>query len=113
MAWWRGAKDWVVEKAAPRLLNQGAIKPYGKMTSLKLDSKTKRLELELELKGEQEPISVQIPHYELLPDGEQTVVLFEDVLTSREWLTVLARRFVVGKRIPLPKELDAILKSVL
>jgi hypothetical protein len=107
-----GAKDWLVEKAGMALLNQAVLKPYGTLTQLKLDTTARTIEAELELKGEAQPVQLQVREYELCEqDGRATVVL-KDVHTSREWLTTLMGNFVVGKEFTLPDSVKKFLPMI-
>lgn len=98
-----GAKDWLVEKAALVMINQALLKPYGTMTSLKLDTTARSISAEVQLNGELEPWVVQIPEYELIEEEGRAFVVIKSISTSRDWLTRLARDFGVGRRLELPE----------
>src|SRR6476469_7266398 len=97
-----GAKDWLMEKAAVAMLNQSLLQPYGLLTKLKLDTQRRSIDAELELKGEAQPVRIQIHEYELEEAGNEFYFLIRNVSTSREWLTVLARNFAVDRRLEVP-----------
>ena len=67
------------------------------MTELSIDTKNKRVCVRLELLGEKELIDVEILRYSLKEKGETTYITIEEVTSSREWLTVALREFVVGQ----------------
>ena len=96
-------KDWLINKTVPTVLNDSILKPYGELTSLNFDSRERRAEGELLLKGEREPIRIRIGNYDLFQEADQTIIVINSFLASREWLTRLAERFIVGKRFELPK----------
>jgi len=98
------SKDKLVQKTAPSLLNKSFLTPYGRVTDLKLNSQSKALEVTLELKGEREPVRIEVHNYELLKENGRCFVILKDVSTSREWLTALARNLAVGKRLEVPSE---------
>ena len=80
------------------------------MTELSIDTKTKLIRVRLELLGENEPIDVEILRYSLREKGETTYITIEDATSSREWLTVALREFVVGQDLALPAKAGAVLK---
>lgn len=80
------------------------------MTELSIDTKKKLIRVRLELLGENEPIDVEISRYSLKEKGETTYITAEDATSSREWLTVALREFVVGQDLPVPAKAAAVLK---
>ena len=82
----------------------------GQMTELSIDTKNKRVRVRLELLGEKEPIDVEILRYSLKEEGETTCITIEEVTSSREWLTVALREFIVGQDLALPAKAGAVLK---
>ncbi len=108
-----GAKDWLVEKAGMAMLNQAVLRPYGSLTSLKLDTTARTIEAELELKGETQPVRLHVREYELRERDGRALLLLKDVHTSREWLTTLLRDFAVDKEFELPESVRKFLPMVL
>ena len=86
------------------------LRSIGQMTELSIDTKNKRVRLRLELLGEKEPIDVEILRYSLKGKGETTRITIEEVSSSREWLTLALREFVVGQDLALPAKAGAVLK---
>ena len=80
------------------------------MTELSIDTKKKRIRVRLELVGEKEPIDVEILRYSLKGKGETAHITIEEATSSREWLTVALREFVVGQDLPVPAKAAAVLK---
>ena len=80
------------------------------MTELSIDTKTKKVCLRLELLGEKEPIDVEVLRYSLKEKAETTHITIEEVNSSREWLTVALREFVVGQDFPIPAKAAVVLK---
>ena len=97
-----GARDWLIEKTVRVALNQTALAPYGEMTALRLNSSECTAEADVLLKGETVPITVRVLEYQILREDERVSVIVKEISTSREWLTNLARRFIVGKPFELP-----------
>ena len=80
------------------------------MTELSIDTKNKRVRVRLELLGEKEPIDVEILRYSLKEKGETICITIEEVTSSREWLTLALREFIVGQDLALPAKAGAVLK---
>ena len=86
------------------------LRSIGQMTELSIDTQNKRVCVRLELLGENEPIDVEILRYSLKEKGENTCITIEEVTSSREWLTVALREFVVGQDLAIPAKAAAVLK---
>lgn len=104
MGFFSDAKDRLVESAALPVLNNAWLKPFGRATSLKIDSSSKTAELCLELNGEQTPITIKVQDYELLQEPNGTFIVLKSVTASREWMTAMAREYLVGRRLAVPSE---------
>jgi len=86
------------------------LRGIGEMTELSIDTKKKQVRVRLELLGEKEPIDVEIIRYRLKVKGESTHIMIEEVTSSRQWLTVALREFVVGQDLALPDKAAALLQ---
>jgi hypothetical protein len=86
------------------------LRSIGEMTELSIDTKKKLIRVRLELLGESKPIDVEILRYSLKEKGETTYITIEEVTSSREWLTLALREFVVGQDLALPAKAVAVLK---
>ena len=93
-----------------RLATNIKLRLIGEMTELSIDTKTKRVHVRLELLGEKEPIDVEILRYTLKEKGETTYITIEEATSSREWLAIALREFVVGKDLALPAKAGVVLK---
>ena len=80
------------------------------MTELSIDTKKKLIRVRLELLGENEPIDVEILRYSLKEKGEATYITIEEVTSSRQWLAVALREFLVGQDLAIPAKASAVLK---
>jgi hypothetical protein len=105
------SKDATLASAVRFAINT-KLRSIGIMTELSIDTKNKRVRLRLELLGEQEPIDVDILRYSLKEKGETTYITIEEATSSREWLTVVLREFIVGQDFALPAKAGAVLKLV-
>lgn len=79
------------------------------MTTLQIDSANKKATLDLELKGETQPLRVTIDCYELTTLGEKTFLEIKELTTSREWINILAKEFFKGKKFEVPEVVKAVL----
>jgi hypothetical protein len=104
MGFFSDSKDRMVEAAAVPMLNKAWLKPLGQATSLKLDSTSKSAEITLELKGEQTPVQIHVQEYEVLREPGGTFIVVKAVTTSREWMTAMAREYLVGRKLAVPPE---------
>jgi hypothetical protein len=100
--------SFVVERAVAHRLQ-----PYGRMLNLSIDSKTKRIRLEILLKGETEPLTVTIDEYQLTTAAGADFILIKKASASREWVDALLQDFAIGKTIPLPSKYANMAKSLL
>jgi hypothetical protein len=89
------------------------IKDYGKVIEFCLKPEKREIHLKVLLVGEKEPIDVDITGYDLVDDEVNPCIIINKCTTSKEWMTVLAEKFLCGKELPIPKDKFAILKSIL
>lgn len=90
---------------APGVLNSGILQPYGRITSFKLNSESRELDVTVELNGEVEPLRVHIQEYELIEEDGKMFLIIHRVVTSRAWLTALVRDLAVGRKLELPENI--------
>ena len=93
-----------------RVAINAKLRSIGEMTELSIDTKTKQVRVRLELVGEKEPIDVEILRYSLKDKGETTYITIEEATSSRQWLTVALREFIVGQDLAIPAKAGAVLK---
>lgn len=97
-----GAKD----KSISKLLLSSArqfLREYGEVLDLSLDTAARSISVEVLPIGEKEPIRVTVFGYGLATDASgRGWLTFEDLVVSRQWLTLLAARVLSDKRLPLP-----------
>jgi len=102
-------KDRVVENKALSILNESILQPYGKATSLRIDSSAKTIDLDLELRGETVLVQIQIKKYELIKEGGASYAVIKEIQTSRGWLTTLAEQHLLNRRLELPPQAAGLL----
>ena len=113
MGFFSDSKDRLLASFALPMLNNSWLKPYGQATDLKLNSTDKTLEITVQLRGETAPIRIEVQDYELREERGKTFVVIKQVTTSREWMTQLARNFLVGKELEVPAEVAGTLARAL
>ena len=71
-----------------------------KLESFSLSSRDKKVDLELSLEGEDQPLKAEI-RYSL---GAENVIVIRDITTSRKWITEALKLALLktGNRFPLP-----------
>jgi len=104
MGFFSDSKDRMIEAVALPMLNNAWLKPLGQATSLRLDSGNKSAEITLELKGEHTPLKIHVQEYEVIREPGGTFIIVKSVTTSREWMTAMAREYVVGRKLAVPPE---------
>lgn len=82
---------------------------FGVMTSLQIDSAKKTASLELDLKGETQPLRITISRYQVTREGGRSFIEIKELNTSREWVTSLARQLVKDKKFAVPEFADSVL----
>jgi hypothetical protein len=93
-----------------RVAINAKLRSMGEMTELSIDTKKKRVHMRLELLGEKEPVDVEILRYSLKGKGDATRLIIEEATSSREWLNVALREFVIGQELSIPAKASAVLK---
>jgi hypothetical protein len=96
-----GAKDAALAFAMRRALN-ARLDAFGEITDLSLDTANRRVRLRVALRGESQPIDVDVRKYDIADDGDFLTVV--DAVASREWLTAALQQFAVGRRFPIPHQ---------
>lgn len=107
-----GAKDKLIASTLPTVLNRSYLQPYGRIIDFQINTAAKSVEIELELKGETQPVRVNVQEFEIAEQNGKTVVRLKKIATSREWLTRVANDFLIGRPIALPAEAARAIKSV-
>lgn len=113
MGFFSDSKDRLVETMALPVVNRSFLAPYGQARELRINSTNKTAEILVDLKGEEEPLRVHIGRYEFLQKGSDTFVTIHSIETSREWMTGMAQKFLVGRPIKMPAEFAGMLTRVM
>lgn len=109
MGLFSNTKDRLLEAMALPLLNRSVLEPYGQARDLRINTADNAAEIVLELRGEDVPLRVRIDRYETFEQDGRMFVVIHAISTSREWMSVLAARRLVGRPFPLPGEFAGVL----
>jgi hypothetical protein len=100
-------------------INNGPLKPYGKLTGLEIDKENRIISANLELKGEKEGVWIKLSNYRLIQE-ESKNLLFDPgtIEVSRAWLEAVLKTLVKTSVIPQRMEVknplhQTIVKSIL
>jgi hypothetical protein len=96
-----GARDSLVETAAVQWI-KSQTKAVREVRRFRLDRVGKTAELEVDLVGEPEPITVHIVRYEVSEEKGQCFIEIGEVRCSKEWVSILAAERVCKRRLPIP-----------
>ena len=105
-------KDKALSKGAQMAINS-QIEDYGKVQSLRLNSKTKSIDMEIMLNGELELLKVHIAKYELTETAGRSQLRVNGVTTSRAWINKLASARLEGRTFDIPDEYGKMLKTMI
>ena len=108
----RHLKDKTLAQGLALALNK-RIEKYGRILDLRLDSRNKRLELELLLNGEAEPLQVRIENYEIREEAGCWYLRAKELKASREWIDTLAREYLSERPLEIPEHYARMLKMVI
>ena len=80
------------------------IKQYGQIISIRIDSTNKAMSLELMLKGELQPLKVELYEYRFAQEGDHFYLEIMKIGANRYWMNTLVEHFLTGKKFTLPRE---------
>ncbi len=105
-------KDKAISFSIKQFINL-QIKEFGEMLKLNIDSKNKKISLEVMLLGEKEPLSVDVNRYELFQKEDKHFIKLKDIQTSREWINILIKNHFRDKEIEIPPNIAKTLKIII
>lgn len=94
-------KDSLASSAAKALL-ASRMDRYGKITNLQISSREKSIRAEIELLGEELPVSIHIERYRITGKSGPHALVVERVTATRPWLQNLLMDLLVDKPITVP-----------
>lgn len=88
------------------------VQDWAEVREFKLDMKTKSATLAILPKGEKKGIIIEVIDFSVEADSGKYFLAYEEILISREWLKILADKYlpdlIKDKRIELPNTLGFI-----
>ncbi len=72
------------------------------MINFRLDSESKIIQVEMMLKGEEEPIKFQVGTYDIVEEDGKLFVEVSDLVTNREWMNLAINNYLPNKKIEVP-----------
>jgi hypothetical protein len=110
--WIRNSKDAGLALALRTLLNS-RVEAFGEIRDVSVDSANRRIRLRVALRGETEPVDLDIRGYELERTGDGDWLTVVAAEASREWLTAALQQFVVGRRFRIPAQAAGALRLLI
>ena len=104
----RGIKDGALGLSLKAFLND-RFSDYGEATECKVDTRNCRVSLTAMMRGEREPVTAVIEHYELQEQNGERYIVLHELSSSRQWLTALLTRLFDGKRYKLTSAISRLL----
>lgn len=99
------SKDRLISERIKQELNT-RIARYGEVLDVKLNTRERSVQLSIKLKGESDPITVNIGKYELIKEDTKLWlgVDSQSIQASREWVTLLLQDQAGRHRLPIPQK---------
>ena len=94
-------KEATLQAAMKAFINR-EIEQFGAVTELAIDTGKKTMRVELDLKGEASGILINVGSYELSDKNGEIHLALKNVTASREWITGVLSKYVVGRTFRLP-----------
>ena len=98
----------MVQKTIKIILQKLYLDRYGEIMDLHLDSDKKTITASVLLKGEVKNIDLSCS-YSVKETKDGLLITIQDLITSREWLTLIVDEVTKDKPLKLPKYLRSIL----
>ena len=83
------------------------------MTELKIDTAQRVIQADVLLKGEDQPLHIEVKNYRVTQDEESMLLEIGEVSVSREWIHSVATEFLNGRRFRLPTTVAVALRLIL
>ena len=74
------------------------------MINFRLDSDSKVIQVEMMLKGEEEPIKFQVGKYDIIEEDGKLFVEVSELVTNREWMNLAINNYFPNKKIEIPTQ---------
>jgi len=77
------------------------IGEVGQVLDFKYDSEDKRIFISMDLKGESEPLEIEITDFQMITKDDFDYLIFDKIETSKPWLDFIIKEFVKNKEIKM------------
>jgi sporulation protein YlmC with PRC-barrel domain len=105
-------KDLALSLGIKKVINL-KIKKFGNISNLSLDTKNKKINLELVLKGEEKALEVIVNNYTFEEKQNKYYLIASDIESSREWLTIILEEYIDKQEFEIPKEYMKMIEAVI
>lgn len=89
------------------------LQEVGSVETLLIDTTEHTIQVSLQLEGESDSLRCDVKSYKILAEGEKRYLLLGETTASKQWIEILVRKFLVGKRINLPAEYGELVERLL
>lgn len=86
---------------------------YGELKRFQLLSRERRVAFEVLLKGETNPIAVNIDEYQVITEGQDDFIVVKRGRASRPWVDAVIRNFLIDKKHKIPAQYKSMARMVL
>ena len=106
------SKDIALSSTLKTVINN-KLKKFGTVSYLTLNTKDKKIELTIGLKGELEPLQVVVHRYEIKEIEEKYYLVAYDIETSREWINLVAKEYIYNEKFEIPQKYVKTMKALI
>jgi hypothetical protein len=90
-----------------------AVEQYGELQDFRISSSTKTMFLKILLMGETKPVEINVKRYAVTDEHGSTYLRIYEIETSREWMTRLAKEFIINQKFEVPSQYSSMIKKFL
>jgi len=105
-------KDQAISKALALAIN-AKISSYGSVTKLRLNSCSRIIEVELDLKGEVMPLRLTLRDYRFVHREGKLYLSIGTIESSRRWIESLADDYLRNREVELPERYGKLIEKLL
>lgn len=85
------------------------LKEYGEVLDCQIDTQHNKLNFRALLRGERTPVDASVDRYDIEREDGEVYVVIRSFSTSREWITLLLTKLLIGKRFAIPSKVASLL----
>ena len=112
----KGALNQVKDSGASAAISRWLareLEDYGQLLDFQLNTAGRTVELRVHLKGERDPISVQVDGFDILSEAGRDYVVVRNARASREWVNAVLRNYLINKKHPIPQQYGGLVKMLM